>query len=142
MHGTCQLIDLPTQLVVIAYHDPAVERDGFGQDSEYLECWLGVVGPSVAWMWKKLSRLAIEHEAEAVMIETADLLTSIGLGRGLRRNSPGARTVARMVAFDLAKQGGRDGSVLAVRRALPRLGEHRVRRLAPSARVFHDALTQ
>lgn len=141
MQATCPLIDLPTQLVVIAYDDPAVERDGFGQDSEYLECWLGIVGPSVAWMWKKLARLTVEHEPEAVTIDTADMLTSIGLGQGLRRNSLGARTVARMVAFDLAKRGGSDGSVLAVRRALPRLGEHRVRRLAPSARVFHDALT-
>ena len=45
-----------------------------------------------------------------------------------------------MVSFDLAKRGGREWSVLAVRRALPRLCEHQVRRLAPSARTYHDAL--
>ena len=31
-------------------------------------------------------------------------------------------------------------ATLAVRRALPRLCEHQVRRLAPSARTYHDAL--
>lgn len=142
MHTTSPHIGLTTELTIVAYPDPVVDSYGFGPDSEYLECWLGTVGPSVAWMWKKLSRLAVEHEPDAVMVDTADLLTSIGLGQGLRRNGPGGRTVARMVAFDLAKQGGRDGSVLAVRRALPRLSERQVRRLAPSARTFHDALTQ
>lgn len=140
MYGTCRLIDLPSRLVIVAYPDPVVERYGYGPDSEYLECWLQIVGPSVAWMWKKLSRLAAEHEPDSVTVETADLLMSIGLGEGVRRNSAGARTVARMVGFDLAKRGGRDGSVLAVRRALPRLCEHQVRHLAPSARTYHDAL--
>ena len=140
MHGPCPLIDLPSQLVIVAYPDPVVERYGYGPDSEYLECWLQIVGPSVAWMWKKLSRLSAGDEPHPVTVETADLLMSIGLGEGMRRNSAGARTVARMVSFDLAKRAGRDGSVLAVRRALPRLCEHQVRRLAPSARTYHDAL--
>lgn len=140
MQRTCPLIDLPSRLVIVAFPDPVVERYGYGPDSEYLECWLQIVGPSVAWMWKKLSRFAAEHEPDSATVETSDLLMSIGLGEGLRRNSPGARTVTRMVNFDLAKQAGRDGSVLAVRRALPRLCEHQVRRLAPSARTYHDAL--
>lgn len=140
MHGTCPLIDLPSRLVIVTYPDPVVERYGFGLDSEYLECWLGIVGPSVAWMWKKLCRIATEHEPEAVTIDTADLLLSIGLGEGMRRNSPGARTVTRMVSFDLAKRCGREGGVLAVRRALPRLCGHQVGRLAPSARTYHDAV--
>ncbi len=141
MHAPCPLIDLPSRLVIVAYADQVVERHGFGPDSEYIEqCWLGIVGPSVTWTWKKLARIAAEHDTEAVTIDTIDLLGSIGLGHGLRRNSPGARTVTRMVSFDLAKRAGPDGGVLAVRRALPRLCEHQVRRLAPSARTYHDAL--
>ncbi len=128
MPRTCLPIDLPSRLVIVTYPDPAVEQHGFGPDSEYLECWLGIVGPSVAWMWKKLSRLATEHEPDAVTIETTDLLLSIGLGEGLRRNNPGARTVARMISFGLAKRGGRDGSVLA--EVVPEIVE--VRRWSPA----------
>ena len=48
--------------------------------------------------------------------------------------------MARMVQFDLARQAGRDGAIVAVRTALPTLCERQVRRLPPSAHRYHEAV--
>ncbi len=72
------------------------------------------------------------------MVDTTDLMLSVGLGESLARNGIGARTVTRLTAFDLAQRAGRDGGVLAVRRALPRLSERQAQRLPLSARLYHE----
>jgi hypothetical protein len=139
MHIPCPPAELPAELVVVAYEDPVIERLGFGPDDPYIEqCWVAIVGPSASWMWRRLARVATKTGIVPAVVNTTDLLLSIGLGEGLRKNSLGARTVARLVAFDLAKQGGRDGSVLAVRRALPQLCERQARHLPLSVRTYHD----
>ena len=143
MHTSCPLAELPAELAVVAYEDPVIEQLGFGPDDPYIEqCWVTIVGPSTSWMWRRLARVAIQTGTVPAVVDTTDLLLSIGLGEGLRKNSPGARTVARLVAFDLAKRGGGDGGVLAVRRALPRLCERQARHLPLSVRTYHDSHNQ
>ena len=130
---------LPAEPAVVAYEDPLIERLGHGPDSPYIEnCWLAITGPSATWMWRRLARLATEAETSPVMVDTTDLMLSVGLGESLARNSMGARTVTRMAAFDLAQRAGRDGGVLAVRRALPRLSESQAQRLPLSARLSDE----
>lgn len=130
---------LPDELAVVAYEDPLIERLGHGPDSPYIEnCWLPITGPSATWMWKRLARLATDAPTSPVMVDTTDLILSVGLGESLARNSIGARTVTRMTAFGLAERAGRDGGVLAVRRALPRLTERQAQRLPLSARLYHE----
>jgi hypothetical protein len=130
---------LPAELTVVAYEDPLIERLGHGPDSPYIEqCWLAITGPSATWMWRRLARLATEAQTSPVVVDTTDLMLSVGLGESLARNSIGARTVTRMTAFDLAQRAGRDGGVLAVRRALPRLSERQAQRLPLSARLYHE----
>jgi hypothetical protein len=130
---------LPVELAVVAYEDPLIERLGHGPDSPYIEqCWLAITGPSATWMWRRLARLATEAQTSPVMVDTTDLMLSVGLGESLARNSMGARTVTRLTAFDLAQRAGRDGGVLAVRRALPRLSERQAERLPLSARLYHE----
>lgn len=130
---------LPVELAVIAYEDPLIERLGHGPDSPYVEnCWLPITGPSATWMWRRLARLATEAQGSSVMVDTTDLMLSVGLGESLARNSMGARTVTRLTAFGLAERAGRDGGVLAVRRALPRLSERQAQRLPLSARLYHE----
>lgn len=46
-----------------------------------------------------------------------------------------------MVNFDLVRQAGRDGTLLAVRPAFAPHGEHRAKRLSASARSYHDHTT-
>lgn len=130
---------LPVELAVVAYEDPLIERLGHGPDSPYIEnCWLPITGPSATWMWRRLARVAIEAQGSPVMVDTTDLILSVGLGESLARNSMGARTVTRLTAFDLAQRAGVDGSVLAVRRALPCLSERQAQRLPLSARLYHE----
>jgi len=132
-------VALPAELAVVAYDDPLIERLGHGPDSPYIEqCWLPITGPSATWMWRRLARLATEAQTSPVVVDTTDLMLSVGLGESLARNSIGARTVTRMTAFDLAQRAGRDGGVLAVRRALPRLSERQAQRLPLSARLYHE----
>jgi hypothetical protein len=61
--------------------------------------------------------------------------------QGLAKNSMGARTVARMAAFDMVRRAGRDGDLLAVRAALAPLNAARAGRLPTSARRYHDRIT-
>jgi hypothetical protein len=133
---------LPAELTVIAYPDVTVEALGYGPDHPYIEgAILPIVGPSATLLWKRLARHVLDAAGSPVTFDTVDLVTCVGLGPGLAKNSVGARTVARMAAFDMARQAGRDGNLLAVRTALAPLNAARAGRLPASARRYHDHIT-
>lgn len=139
MHPYPTPVEIPAQLTVIAYPDPVVDDLGYGPESTYIEfCWLPVIGPSAAWMWRRLARTANDTGPTPRQVDAVDLLVGLGLGEGLGRHSVGARTIGRLVAFDFARRAGRGGELLAVRRAVGRLPEHRARRLPLTARLFHE----
>ena len=132
---------LPAELAIVAWPDPVIEGFGHGPDAPYIEeCWLAVTGPTSTLLWRRVARVALEAGATPLVIQTSDLLGSVGLGDSLARNGLGARAMARMVQFDLARQAGRDGAIVAVRTALPTLCERQVRRLPPSAHRYHEAV--
>ena len=133
-----QPIEAPATLTVIRYPDPATEANGYGPEHAYPEMVLcSIVGPSSLLLWRRLARVARHADATPVSVDTADLLASIGLGANLGKNSPGARTIARMVSFDMARQAGRGGELLAVRTALAPVPDSRLARLPASARRYH-----
>jgi hypothetical protein len=101
---------------------------------------VGLTGPSSTLLWRRAARVAIEAGPTPLVVDTTDLLGSVGLGDSLARNGMGARAMARMAQFDLVRQAGRDGAVVAVRTALPTLCERQVCRLPPSARRYHEAV--
>jgi len=70
-------------------------------------------------------------------LDLAETARSLGLGERHGRNSPIARSLGRIVQFDLAAHG-EDGT-LAVRRLVPPINRRHVRRLPPSAQAEHDA---
>ncbi len=137
-----QPAQLPTEITVIAYPDRIVEALGFGPDHPYIEaCILPVVGPSTTLLWRRLARTVLSAGDTPVTVDVADLIACLGLGDGLAKNSPGARSIARMVNFDLARQAGRNNTLLAIRTALAPHGDHRAQRLPASARTYHDHTT-
>lgn len=129
---------LPETLAVVSLVDPVVEAHGFGSDHPYIEGVLASrLGPSGVLLWRRLAHL-VEPTDTPVQIDVVDTLACVGLGTGLAKNGVGARTVGRLVAFDLARRAGRDGAVLAVRRAAAPLGAVQAARLPAGARAIHD----
>ena len=128
---------LPTTLTVTAWDDPLVEAHGFGPRSPYVEgVWGGVLGPSATLCYRRLGSL-VAATGDAITVDVVDLAVSLGLGEGTGRNAMITKTLARLVAFDVARwlPDGR----YAVRRALAALPERRVRTLSASAQSFHRA---
>lgn len=82
--------------------------------------------------------VTIDAVSDPVVVDTTELIVSVGLGESLARSGIGARTVARLTAFDLAQRGGCDGGVLAVRSALPRLDS--LRAPGPEVAIVGPAL--
>jgi hypothetical protein len=130
---------LPATITITTWDDPLVEAHGFGPRSPYVEgIWTGVLGPSAVLCYRRLGPL-VELGLTDIDIDVVDLAVSLGLGEGTGRNAAITRTLARLVAFGVARwlPDGR----YAVRRALAALPEYRVRRLSASARLFHEAQT-
>jgi hypothetical protein len=141
VHNVHRPLALAPELEIVSFPDPVIERLGHGPDSPYIEeCWLGITGPSATLMWRRIARVALEAGPTPLIIDTADLLRSVGLGDNLGHSGLGARAVARVIQFDLARQAGRDGGVLAVRTALPSLCDRQLHRLPLSARLYHEAV--
>jgi hypothetical protein len=128
----------PPKITVRALADPVVDELGFAPTSRYVEvCWLGILGPTATWAYRRLGSLAEVHP-EGTSIDLADLALSLGLGQGTGKNSMVARALGRLVSFNVARW---EGEVLAVRRRLAPLPERRVARLSASAARAHAHLT-
>jgi len=127
-----------TIITVRALVDPVVDELGFGPTSRYVETgWLGILGPTATWAYRRIGSLAEVHP-EGAEVDLADLALSLGLGEGMGKNSLMARALARLVNFEVARW---EGEVLVVRRRLPPLPERRVARLSASAARAHAHLT-
>jgi hypothetical protein len=138
MAARIALAELPDQLAVIAYDDPVIEAHGYRPDHPVtLWGYAPILGPSAIILYLHLGAI-VEASTGPVTVDTADLMAGIGIGRGLARNSPAAKTVARLAAFDVLR---RNRAIIAVRRALPPLPEYRRRKLPATARAIYDNLT-
>jgi hypothetical protein len=138
---------------ILPWHDPVVDTLGHDPRAPYPEkFWLPTLGPSALFL---IRYLADRFDAEPAGFELALLEASrcLGLGDRIGRSSTVARSLGRLVQFDLAAYpSGDDGAgdddgdgdrggvaVLHVRRHLPPINRRHVRRLPPSRQTEHDA---
>lgn len=117
--------------------DPIIDHQGFSPSSPYLELWLGILGPSLCWTWRRLAR-RLEREPGGFDIDLVEFSHLLGLGAGVGRNSPMGRTLERAVRFEVA-QWREDKTVLAVRRRVPPLPRRYLVRLPEAAQRAHEA---
>lgn len=121
-----QLADRPS-LDVVAWQDPLIDSLGHDPNDEYCEqFWLPIVGPSVYLMGRRFV-VWLDANPDGLVVPVVPLSASIGLGQGTGRSAPAIRSLARMVAFGLARLDS--GDRFAVRRRWPPLTAARARRL-------------
>ena len=132
--------ELSNDIFLVPWHDEVIEPLGFGPRSVYVEtCWLPVLGPTATWLYRRLGSWA-EFNPNGISIDMTDLAISLGLGEGLGKQSLLARSLERLVRFEVARFQA--VGELAVRTALPLLPHRHVERLSYSARRFHDEVAR
>src|SRR5262245_37159215 len=113
---------LPTHLELV----PAVSHrtpthPAFPLDHAYvLDCWTGIAGPTAVLLLRRAAQefLATRPPTRPI-IDTAELAATLGIGRGVARDSVLARTIRRLGRFELAQW--RPGGALAVTVLVPAL---------------------
>lgn len=126
-----------SSVAVRAWWDPDLAVRGFEPRSSYVErFWLGVLGPSVTLLLRRLERGLAEHPA-GFRIELADTARALGLGAGTSPTSPIVRTIDRACMFGAMRR--RTVDELEVRTHLPPLTRRQLERLPLAIRRSHDA---
>ena len=122
---------------VIPLPDPVVDTLGHDPRAPYPErFWLPTLGPTAFLLIRYIAH-RFDRAPDGFTLDLAETSRCLGLGERHGRNSPLARSLGRIVQFDLAAQ--EDGESLAVRRHIPPINRRHVRRLPPSAQEEHDA---
>ena len=125
---------LPDQLIVLLWADSVTMSTGHEARSAYVErFWLGLLGPSSTWLWRRLVR-GLDECPSGYRVQLADTARALGLGAGTGRNSMIVRSLERTIQFGAARY---DGKALEVRTHLPTLTHRQVRRLPPAVQAAH-----
>ncbi len=128
-------LDLPTDLIVLPWHDQDLDLVGFDPRSSYVEqFWLGILGPSSVWLLRRVAT-GFDHFPNGFEMPITDTADALGLGAG-GRHSPFARTLTRCMQFNMARE---ESYGIAVRRRVPPLNERQVGRLPAPLRHAHQA---
>ena len=131
---------LPARLHVVAWPDAVIDRLGFPPQSPYSElCWLPRLGPSATVAYRRLAG-TLAHRPDGFTVDVAELAASLGLGRGTGAQSPLARTLRRLVAFDLASFV--DEGTYALLRRIPPLSRSQLRHLSAELQRTHHVLLE
>jgi hypothetical protein len=126
----------PSRITVRQWSGPEVRGPLYELRSEYVErFWLGVLGPSVTLLLRRLAR-GFDHHPGGYVIDVADTARAIGLGSSTARNSPMSRTLERACMFSTMRRTGHDQ--YEVRRELPRLNPRQLSRLPAVVRGAHE----
>ncbi len=121
--------------MVRPWFDPALAARGFDPRSDYVErFWLGVVGPSVVLLLRRLARGLDEHPT-GFAVDTEDTARAIGLGTGKGRNAPLQRTLDRACLFSTMRRSS--SGEYEARTHLPRLSARQLSRLPASVSATH-----
>ena len=133
---TAQL-DLSVPVIAVRpWPDDLIDALGHDPRSAYVErFWLGVLGPSAIWLLRRLAA-GLEESPAGFDLPLEDTARSLGIG-GVGRSSAFARTLGRIVQFDLARLEPPAG--VAVRRRLPPLARRHLLRLPESVQAEHAA---
>ncbi|HYH51829.1 MAG TPA: hypothetical protein VEG38_19975 [Acidimicrobiia bacterium] len=122
---------------ILPWSDPVVDTLGHDPRSPYPErFWLPTLGPTSLLLLRHIAH-RFDRSPGGFTLDVAETSRCLGLGERQGRNSPLARSLGRIVQFDLAAHG-QDGT-LAVRRLVPPINHRHVRRLPPSVQAEHDA---
>jgi len=117
--------------------DPVIDTLGHDPRAPYPErFWLPTLGPT-ALLLLRLIAARFDRAPEGFVLDLAETSRCLGLGERDGRNSPIARSLARLVQFDLAT--GEGEAALAVRRQVPPINRRHVRRLPASLQGEHEA---
>lgn len=135
MVSVTEVVAAPERFVVRRWVDPVVETLGFPVKSIYTETvLLPILGPSTTFCLRRLGSWAVANP-RGVEVDTRRLARDLGLGDGLSRNSPMARTLGRLCQFDMARWAGGE---LVVRAVVAPVPEHQLRRLSPELVAVHQ----
>jgi hypothetical protein len=122
---------------ILPWSDPVVDTLGHDPRAPYPErFWLPTLGPTALLLLRHIAH-RFDRSPGGFSLDLAETSRCLGLGERQGRNSPLARSLGRIVQFDLATEQG-DG-VLAVRRYVPPVNRRHIRRLPPSMQDEHDA---
>jgi hypothetical protein len=122
---------------ILPWSDPVIDTLGHDPRSPYPErFWLPTLGPTALLLLRHLA-YRFDRSPAGFSLDLAETSRCLGLGERCGRSSPLARSLSRIVQFDLAAQ--EDESTLAVRRHIPPVNLRHVRRLPPSAQAEHEA---
>ena len=126
----------PTELTVIAWSDPMLERLGFDVRGDYVErFWVSVIGPTSTLLLRRLAH-GLELNPDGFDLDAKDWATELGVGTKGGRNGPFWRSIDRCCRFGAAS---RNGATIAVRTKLPALTLRQVDRLPPHLQAAHAA---
>lgn len=122
---------------IVPWVDPVVDTLGHDPRTPYPErFWLPTLGPTALLLLRHVA-YRFDRTPDGFVLELAETSRCLGLGERAGRNSPLARSLGRIVQFDLAAEHGE--GTLAVRRHLPPINRRHIRRLPPSLQEQHDA---
>jgi len=126
----------PSRITIEPWRGPVLRGPFHELRSDYVErFWLGVLGPSVTLLLRRLAR-GFDHHPGGYVIDVADTARAIGLGASTARNSPMNRTLERACMFSTMRRTGHDR--YEVRRELPRLNARQLSRLPAVVRGAHE----
>jgi hypothetical protein len=118
--------------------DPVIDTLGHDPRTPYPErFWLPTLGPTALLLLRHIAD-RFDRCPQGFTLCLAETSRCLGLGERDGRSSPLARSLGRLVQFDLAASDD-DGAALAVRRHVPPINRRHVRRLPPSLQDEHDA---
>jgi hypothetical protein len=120
--------------------DPVIDTLGHDPRAPYPErFWLPTLGPTALFLLRHISA-RFDRAPDGFVLPLAETSRCLGLGDRDGRNSPVARSLGRLVQFDLAAFEA-EGALLAVRRHVPPINRRHVRRLPPALQEEHEAWT-
>lgn len=126
---------LPPKLTIRRWPDPVLDTEGFDARSEYVErFWLPILGPTSTWLLRRLYRGLDEHP-DGFRLDCEQTSRALGLGGGLGRSSPLARSIDRLVQFNAVRWLTIDE--LSVRTRLPWLNQRQLSRVSAVVRQAH-----
>ncbi|HZT65609.1 MAG TPA: hypothetical protein VFA11_07450 [Acidimicrobiales bacterium] len=123
------------QLSVRPWPDPVIDQLGHDPRSWYVETfWLCELGPSATWLMRMLAA-GLEESPSGFTLSLEQTARRLGLGRRRGTSATFARTLQRLVWFDLARFD--DERTMSVRRKLAPLPRRQVERLPADLRARH-----
>ncbi len=124
-------------LRVEPWPDAVIDLLGLDPRSHYVETfWLGTLGPSTTWLLRRLAH-GLEQEPAGFVLDLPTCARELGLGDKGGRHSPFARSLARLVQFEIARWQP-STTTLEVRRRVPPLNRRQSMYLPEALRQRHE----